>query len=81
MVLSVTAITIYLVILVMGFGGNTDVARAFGPIGMAVTVLGLIAAIWAATNRDTRAAAVVSLAILVPCTFFAAISLLVLLAG
>ena len=81
MVLSVLAITIFLVILLMGIGGGTQLGPIFGPFGIAATVLGLIAAVWAATQRDTRAAGVVSLAILVPCVFLAFVSTVALLSA
>jgi carbon starvation protein CstA len=79
MVLSVLAITIFLVVLVMGMDGSTDIGRIFGPFGIAATVLGLIAAVWATLDRETRAAGVVSLAILVPCVFLAFVSVVALL--
>ncbi len=79
MVLSVLAITIFVVILLMGMGGSTEVGRVFGPFGIAATVLGLVAAVWATLDRETRAAGVVSLAILVPCVFLAFVSLVALL--
>ncbi|MFC0678641.1 hypothetical protein ACFFGH_12395 [Lysobacter korlensis] len=79
MVLSVLAITIFVVILFMGMGGSTEVGRVFGPFGIAATVLGLIAGVWATLHRGTRAAGVVSLAILVPCVFLAFVSLVALL--
>jgi hypothetical protein len=79
MVLSVLAITIFVVILLMGIGGATDIGRVFGPVGIGATLLGLIAAVWATLDRETRAAGVVSLAILVPCVFLAFVSAVALL--
>lgn len=79
MVLSVLAITTFAVVLLMGMGGATEIGRIFGPIGIAATVLGLIAAIWAALDRETRAAGVLSLAILVPCVLLAFVSAVALL--
>ena len=81
MVLSVLAITIFLVILVMGMDGSTDIGRIFGPFGVAATVLGLIAAVWATLDRETRAAGVVSLAILVPCVFLEFVSVVALVSA
>jgi hypothetical protein len=79
MVLSVLAITIFVVILFMGMDGSSEVGRVFGPFGIAATVLGLVAAIWATLDRETRAAGVVSLAILMPCAFLAFVSTVALL--
>jgi ABC-type transport system involved in cytochrome c biogenesis permease component len=81
MVLSVLAITIFVVILLMGMGGATEIGRIFGPLGIAATGLGLIAAIWATLDRETRAAGVVSLVILVPCVFLALISAVALISA
>jgi hypothetical protein len=81
MVLSVLAITIFVVILLMGIGGTTQLGLVFGPFGIAATVLGLIAAAWAAAHRETRGAGVVSLAILVPCVFLAFVSTVALLSA
>jgi hypothetical protein len=81
MVLSVLAITIFLCVLLMGMSGSTEVGRVFGPFGIGATVLGLIAAVWATLDRATRAAGVVSLAILVPCVFLAFVSAVALLSA
>ncbi len=79
MVLSVLAITVFAVILLLGVGGSTEIGRVFGPVGIAATALGLVAAVWATLSRETRAAGVVSLAILVPCVFLAFVSVVALL--
>jgi hypothetical protein len=81
MVLSILAITIFVMILLLGTGGSTEVGRVFGPFGIAATVLGLVAAVWATLHRGTRAAGVVSLAILVPCVFLAFVSTVALISA
>jgi hypothetical protein len=64
--LAVFAGTIFIVVIVLGSGGDTNLARVFGPIGIASTVLGLAAAIYAITQERTRVVGITVLLVLLP---------------
>ena len=69
LVLAILAGTIFVVVIVLGSGGQTSVAEVFGPIGVVVTVVGLIVGLIGLANKRTRTLAFISLLVLVPSIF------------
>jgi hypothetical protein len=64
--LAVLAGTIFIVVIVLGSGGVQSVAQVFGPIGIAATVLGVAASIFAITQQRTRVLGITALLVLLP---------------
>lgn len=72
--LAALAATIFVVVLILGSGGATEVGRYFSPIAIAATVVGLVFAIWAVAVRRLRPVGITTLAIFVPCVLLSALS-------
>jgi hypothetical protein len=79
-VLAIFAGTIFIVIIVLGSGGDTSVSTVFGPIAIAATALGLVAGVAAVVPRRSRVLGVLALLILAPCVLLSLLNLVALTA-
>lgn len=77
-VFTVLAATIFVVILLVGGADAPEIGRVFSPVGVAATVLGLIASIAALVDPRTRTLGITTSLVLVPCVLLAALSLVIL---
>ncbi len=77
--LAITAGSLFILIVVLGTGGSTELADIFGPIAVVATVLGIVTGILATINPRTRTVGITALFILVPCLFLSALTLVALL--
>lgn len=72
---AVLAGTIFIVVIVLGSGGDTRLGSVFGPVGIAATVIGLITAIAALVNRQSRVLGVLAIILLLPSVVLSALTL------
>ena len=73
-VFTVLAATIFVVILVAGGKEAPEIGRVLSPVGIAATVLGLIASIAALVDPRTRTLGVTTTLALAPCAVLATLS-------
>jgi hypothetical protein len=76
--LAVVAGTIFIVIIVLGSGGDTRLGDVFGPIGIAATSTGIVAAIASLFDARTRVLGVLCLILLLPSVFLSVLTLVAL---
>jgi hypothetical protein len=75
---TVVAGTIFVMIIVLGSGGETALADVFGPIAIGATVLGLASAIVATVQARTRTLGILCLLVLLPCVVLSLLTLIAL---
>ena len=75
---TVVAGTIFVMVIVLGSGGDTDLAGVFGPIAIGATVLGIVAAIAAVVRARTRVLGILCLLVLLPCVVLSLLTLVAL---
>lgn len=76
--LSVFAGTLFVVVLVLGVGGASDVVTIFAPAAVVVTVLATIGAVIALRHPRTRSVGITAAFILVPCVVLSALTIFAL---
>jgi hypothetical protein len=75
---TVVAGTIFVMIIVLGSVGDTNLADVFGPIAIGATVLGMVAAIAAIARVRTRVLGILCLVVLLPCVVLSLLTLVAL---
>jgi hypothetical protein len=75
---TVVAGTIFVMIIVLGSIGDTNLADVFGPIAIGSTVLGIVAAVAAAVRVRTRVLGTLCLLVLLPCVVLSLLTLVAL---
>lgn len=73
--LAVLAGTIFIVVIVLGSGGDTRLGSVFGPVGIAATVLGCVAAVATLFHRQSRVLGVLAIILLLPSVVLSALTL------
>src|SRR5690554_6429179 len=77
-VFTVLAVTLFVIILIFGGLGATQMSRLFSPIAIGATVLGLVGSIAAITYDRTRFLGITTTLVLVPCALLSALGLVAL---
>ncbi len=72
------AATVFVVVLVLGSGGATEVSRVFSPIAIVATSLAIVFSIWAVSTSRLRTVGVTTLIVAAPCLLLSFISILAL---
>ena len=72
---AVLAPVLYVSIFSLVAVGVDAAGRLFSPFAVGATVLGLVASIWAIVLPRTRVLGIVTLLVMVPCAFLAALSI------
>jgi hypothetical protein len=75
---TVVAGTVFVMVIVLGSGGDTTLAAVFGPIAIGATVVGLAAAVSATVRARTRVIGILCLAVLLPCVVLSLLTLVAL---
>ena len=69
------AATVFIVVLVLGADGATEVGRVFSPIAVAATLVALVFGVLAVIRSRIRAVGVATVIVVVPCLFLSLLSI------
>ena len=72
------AATVFVVVLVLGADGATEVGRVFSPIAVVATVVALVFGVLALMRTRIRAVGATTLIVVVPCLFLSLLSIVAL---
>ena len=72
------AATVFVVVLVLGADGVTEVGRVFSPIAVAATLAALVFGVLALIRPRIRAVGVTTLIVVIPCLFLSLLSVVAL---
>ncbi|PRY69922.1 hypothetical protein B0I08_10144 [Glaciihabitans tibetensis] len=75
---TVVAGTIFVMVIVLGSGGDTTLAAVFGPVAIGATILGLASAVSATVRARTRVLGILCLLVLLPCVVLSLLTLVAL---
>lgn len=73
------AATVFIVVLVLGADGATEVGRVFSPIAVGATLVALVFGVLGVMRARIRAVGVTTLIVVVPCLFLSLLSIVALI--